>query len=227
MLVLFPHKPCTAKGEAMSARSFSRIKYAYAPAAGAVGTSHHEEEIVFLVNSADPTLVEAYTNSQDLCRQLEEHGAQPICIPHCDTHTLRGQLVQWLNSTYVLKAQQLKFLSIDELKSVLEQRRRDRKRKQAALSEEEKETRAKKAAYAKQWRERQTPEKRQAIRDSIKRARKKETSDYERAVRRQQEIERWERYSPERQAAIRERDRLAKAAKRAQKREAQTARETS
>lgn len=175
----------------------------------------HEQEIVFLVNSADPSLVEAYTNSADLCRQLEAHGAQRIPTPRGEDDSLRAQLARHLDAIYLLKARQLKFLSVDELKSVLRQRRAERERKQQALSEEEKAKKAKKAEYARAWRAKQSPEKKAQIYETIQRA-KKNATEYERELRRQQNRERWRKLSGAERAAVLERKRLRQAAKRAQ-----------
>jgi hypothetical protein len=182
----------------------------------------HEQEIVFLVNRADPSLVEAYTNSTDLCRQLEAHGAQRIPTPRGEDDTLRGTLVQHLDAVYVFESRRLKFVSVDELKRELRARRAERARKQAALSEEEKAKRAEKNAYARAWRAKQSPEKRAQMREQNNQARQKAT-EYELELRRKAERERWAKLSPEQRDEIRARDRAYKAARRVEKREAKRA----
>jgi hypothetical protein len=154
----------------------------------------HLEEIVFIVNNSDPSLVEAYTNSADLARQLAAHGGKPYSIPQCDMNTLRGQIAQRLPVAFVLFSRQVQFLSLDEMAQVLEQRRRDRQRKQAALSEQERERRAKRAKLARQWRARQSPEKRAELRRRNNEAKRKTMtgkSEYERELRRYQERQRY------------------------------------
>jgi hypothetical protein len=196
------------------------MRYAYAPVTSAVQT-HHEQEIVFLVNSSDPSLVEAYTNSPDLCRQLEQHGAQRIPTPCDEDNSLRGQLARHLDATYLLKARQLKILSVDELKVVIQERRRVRKRKQAALSEEEKAKRAEKNAYARAWRAKQSPEKREQMREQNRQAKQKMT-EYELELRRKKERERWAKLSQAERDEIRARDRAYKAERRARAKQAQS-----
>lgn len=154
--------------------AFGKIRYTYAPVASAA-TTYHEEELVFVLNANDPSILEVFTNCANWCRQLEEHGAERIPTPKGEYHSLRGTLAQYLDALYVLKARQVRFLSVDELKRDLVYRRRERKRKEASLTEAEKERRAKRAALAKAWRDRQSPEKRQQMREQSSRARKKAT----------------------------------------------------
>src|SRR4030095_11414610 len=98
------------------ARIFSEIRYAYAPSmsvapddserAGRANVQVHEREVLLLLNVADLTLCEIFTNDEQLARQLELQGCARD-IPLFEETDLRAALGKRLPHLFVVASDQI------------------------------------------------------------------------------------------------------------------------